>query len=830
MSRGLPLSILMLLVLSSPQARAWDPVSERPGLPIVSTAGEDGAMSLWRNPANLAFDQDPSYGILYSQTIDETGDAGVAAARNLGPIGIGGAYRSSPAGEGWWTVSSGFGLKLGEHLSVGTHLGWQIPEGPENNFVTWDLGLGWRPFSWMGMSVIAQNIGDPAPDLASINDFDGQVEEKYGGGIVLRPIGNKLLIGADYLFTDLFSNDDSTTPSPDGLLEGSVRLSPVDGLVLRAYINDELTVGGGLEVFFGRHGVGANAQSPIDDADGSPRALLYATSSQNGERLFGSGRRVAGFVIDEVYPYQPQTGLLGSRSGESYMSLLNRIKKASTDPGVRGIFIHLEQTPFSVAQIQELRSLLQDARSQGKKVVVYLDRSTSNGAYLLASAADRVLLHPAASLNLVGLSAELRFLAGTFDLVGIGAQYVKRAEYKSAPEQYTRTHASSASREQINALLDQTFDKMVEDIADSRSRTVEQIARMIDEGPFTGQEALDQGLVDALVYPDQIEEQLKALHPRNPNLDLRYGLEGQMQGWRAPNEIAVIYVDGVIVTGKSRSSGGLLSPGRQAGSETIVRQLTQARRDPSVKAVVMRVDSPGGSAFASDEIWRAVERLKRRDKPVVVSMGGTAASGGYYVAAGATAIYAEPGTVTGSIGVYSGKFNVEGLYEKLGVSVEQYTRGRNAAMYSLSRPLDENEYAAMDRMVADTYRQFTEKVRQGRRMSEEEVEAVARGRVWTGTAAKENGLVDELGGFPEAVSRARQEAGIRPRAEVALITYNQRGSTAGELTRSTVQAMLGLESGDASALLPPEVALIHQWHQLSSEPVWAVMPYTLELR
>jgi len=809
---------LAVVLLSGP-ARAFDPAPERPDTPALSTAGTDGAMSLWRNPANLAFDTDRSYAVLYSQTLDETAGFNFAGARNLGPLGVGASYRTDPAGEGWWTVSSGLGLMLGRHFSAGTHVGIQMPEGSSNNFATWDVGLGWRPLSFMGFSAVAQNVGDPAPELG--------VESRYGGGIVLRPIGDRIYLGADYLFSNIFQQQNGqTTAQPEGIYELTVRAEPTDGLVLRAYYNQDRILGGGLEMHFGRHGGGAYAQGGLGD-EGTPSALAYAASSTDNDRLFGTGRRVAGFLVDEAYPYQPSTGLFGVRSSEGYISLLNRIHEAAGDPSVKGIFIHLQRASFSLAQIEELRTQLTEARSEGKSVVVYLDRSTSNAAYMLACAADKVYLHPAADLNLVGLSAELQFYAGALDLVGVGAQYARRAEYKSAPEQYIASESSQANREQMNALLDGTFTVLTEGIADGRSRSAEQVAALIDEGPFTADEALERGLVDGLIYPDQVEEKLEELIPKG-NLSLGYGRRGQMQGWRAPNEIAVVYVDGVIVTGPSSQGGGLLgSGGPQAGSDTIVKQLLLARRDPSVKAVVLRVDSPGGSAFASDEIWRAVERVKAKGKPVIVSMGGTAASGGYYVAAGATAIYAMPSTVTGSIGVYSGRFNIEGVYEKLGVQVEQYTRGRNAAMYSLSKPMDDSEYAAMDRMVANTYAQFRDRVGTGREMSEEELDEVTRGRVWTGVAAHENGLVDELGTFHDAVSRARVEAGIRPRAEAALINYSNSGSRTGEVARTTVRAWV---TPDLGVVLPPELVMLETWRALQGDPVWALMPYHLELR
>ncbi len=817
MTARLLCSSALTALLFSPAAHAWDPAPERPGLPSLSTAGGDGAMSLWRNPSLLAFDPDQSYAILLEQVLGSPTGSSLSAVTNRGPLGMGLAWRGGVDTESWWTVSSGLGMMLSRNVAMGVHLGWQIPEGADNNFVTWDVGLGWRPKSWLGLSGVAQNIGDPAPDQG--------VEERYGGGLVLRPLGERLLLGADYLFTGLFERSGGqTTAAPEGVLEGSIRAVPIEGLVLRAYANQEGTVGGGLEVFFGRSGLGTHAQASLS-GDASPRALLYTTSNPSSAHLFASGRQVATFIFEAPYPYQPVSRLLSS-STESYLGLLTRMRQAAVDPDVQGLLVHLQSTSFSMAQVEELRAVIEEAQSHGKTVVAYMDRASGNSDYLLASAADQVYLHPAGELSLIGMSAELQFLAGTLELIGIEPQYVKRGIYKSSPERFTHTEASAANREQINALLDDLFAHLRDGIAEGRGRTAEQVSRLIDQGPFTGQEAVDRGLVDALVYPDQIEARLNELLPQEADLDTAYAMEDGLSGWRAANEIAVIYVDGVIVSGTS-SVPGLLGGSRSAGSETIVRKLSQARQDDSVKAVVLRVDSPGGSAFASDEIWRAVERLKEEGKPVIVSMGGTAASGGYYVAAGATAIYALPSTITGSIGVYSGKFSASELYDRIGLNVEQYTRGRHAAMYSMSTSLDASELAAMDRMVSDVYRQFKEKVERGRGMSDEAVEAVARGRVWSGASAKAQGLVDELGGFHDAVERARQEAGIAEDADVELVAYRSRGSEDGSLTRTVIHALLGPQ---LEQTLPPELALISQWRLLSDERVWAVMPYHLEVR
>jgi protease-4 len=245
--------------------------------------------------------------------------------------------------------------------------------------------------------------------------------------------------------------------------------------------------------------------------------------------------------------------------------------------------------------------------------------------------------------------------------------------------------------------------------------------------------------------------------------------------------------------------------------------------------VLLRVDSPGGSAFGSDEIWREIERLKE-DKPIVVSMGGLAASGGYWVSMNANAIYAQSTTITGSIGVISSKFSLEDLYDKIGLKYEVYNRGRNAAMYSLSKPWDDVEMAAVDRMVGETYTRFKKKVSEGRSIDETTVDTIARGRVWSGTAGKARGLVDEIGGFPQALERLKKEAGISPKAKVDVITYDTRGGSA--VARQTVGAVRTalFQKVEEEPILPPELRILQDWRLLQDDPVLAVMPYQLVVR
>ena len=811
-----PLSSLILLLCGLPSiAQAQDTLSgaERPLLPAWSTAGDDGAPALWSNPGNLALDPDPSWALFYRQDIESGSPSSFAAAGNTGPLGFGLAYTGGPATQSWWTLSSGFGLRLDRDLSLGMHLGWQLPEGVGGNFATWDLGVGWRPLTWLGFSGVFQNIG--------VSGRAG-VRSRSGVGLALRPWGERAQLGLDAFGVGIDTNN------PELQLQASLRLEPVKGLLLRFSGDQTGRIGAGAEIYFGKVGAGAHAIASLDGA-AAPTTIGYARSTSPEKDLFGKGNTVPTFTLDKAFPYEPPPSLFGRVGGGSYADLLERLQMAVDDPAVTGIVMEVEALPFSLAQVEELRAVIADARAHGKPVVAYL-KSASNGAYLFASSADRVYLHPAGEVDLVGLSAEVQFYRGVFDLIGIEPQFAKRAEYKSSPEAYTEYGSSPAAREQMDALLDDMHGRLVSRIAEDRGRSNDQVQSLVDGGPYSAKEAEEKGLIDGTCYPDELGQRLESLMPDGYKRTDDYAENLGVSGWRSPHELAVIYITGAIVSGPT-SPPGLFGGAWTAGSDTIVAQLRRAALEDSVKAVVIRVDSPGGSAFASDEIWHAVELVKKRGKPVIVSMGGVAASGGYYVSAGADAIYAEPTTITGSIGVYSGKFSAGTLFEKLGINTEIYSRGRKAGMYATSRPMDEVEFAAMDRMVGQTYEQFKERVSEGRGLSMEEVEEVARGRVWSGTRAKEQGLVDELGGFQDAMKRALEEAGIPEAAKVGIVTYDYRVSPRGQVSRRSAMSLrTALKAPMPTLKLPDELAILEQWAALRDESVWAVMPYTIEIK
>lgn len=807
---------------------------DRPHLPGWSVAGDDGAGALWANPANLALDPDPSWIVLGTQQTDAGVDRGrsLAFAGNLGALGVGIRTVDSPLGGAWWTVSSGLGIRLDRTVSLGGHLAWQLPEGPDNNFMTGDLSLSWRPTSWLGSSVAVWNIGRWEDDTARAH---------FVPGLVLRPWEDKLYVGVDYVQPFPESDGAEATRFGDGTLEGSVRIQAGKGWVIRLSGDQTGRVGGGFELYWGQSGVGGFVDTPVDGST-DVLATLYGRTPPGARHRLSTGPRVARFQLDQSYPYREPSGFFSAR-GETYLHLMSRLHAAANDPTLDGVVIEIDSAPFSFAQIEELRAQIAAMRAAGQKVVVYLDRYPDNRAYFLASAADTVLLHPSGDLELVGLSAEMQYFRGALDMLGVEPQVAKRSEYKSAPEAMMRTESSGPAREQMNALLDDLSQHLVTAIATDRGWEPEHVKALIDQGPFTADDALEHRLVDALVYPDEVDEELDSLFTDRHNVERNYGNDRDTAGWLPRREVAVITIDGGIVSGGS-GGPGFFGGGYTAGSDTIVTQLEAAASESSIKAVVLRVDSPGGSSFASDEIWRAVERVKKAGKPVVVSMGSVAASGGYYVAAGADAIVASPSTITGSIGVYAGpKFSLEGLYEKVGIGSEMYVRGRNAAMWSISKPMDDHEFAALDRMVGHTYAQFKSRVGDGRGLDADQVESVARGRVWSGVDAQDQGLVDEMGGFYDAVRLACAKAEIEVE-RVSLLQLYSRGRGDGEVvgrplgvgqsTHPALQRMaraVGFEDLFRPSLPSlPVLEELERWHSMSGETTLMLMPYAVQIQ
>jgi protease IV len=470
-------------------------------------------------------------------------------------------------------------------------------------------------------------------------------------------------------------------------------------------------------------------------------------------------------------PEEPSSSELGAffeRKPPSLRSLVDGLDRAAGDPSIQGVVLRIGLLSDSGwAKAQELRQAVKRFRNTKKPVYAYIEMC-GNKEYFVASACTKIYAVPTAMLNVTGLSAEVLFLRKTLDKLGIEAQFEGVGKYKNAPNQYTESSFTEPHREQMEALVDSLFGQYLSAIAAGRGRKSEEVRALLDLGPFDGQGARAAGLVDELLYEDQLLDKLAKAQRVSLGHYLR-GREGFDLG-RQP-KIAVIHIVGEIIPGPNRDSvwGGE----GYAGSQTIAAALREARDDSGVKAIMLRVDSPGGVVTAADVIWREVEQA-RKVKPVVTSFGDVAASGGYYVAMSSDAIVAQPGTITGSIGVFSGKMCLRGLYEKIGMTKEIVQRGENSALFSDYRPWSEAQRARVRSLTTAVYKDFVTKVAQGRKRSYEDIDLVAQGRVWSGSEALERRLVDRLGGIDTALALAKDKAGISKEQKVKLVFLPRR--------------------------------------------------------
>lgn len=474
--------------------------------------------------------------------------------------------------------------------------------------------------------------------------------------------------------------------------------------------------------------------------------------------------------LEEVEP----GGVLGQlfEAPDTVRSVVDLLRSAKTDRRITSVILRPTGNAALWGKVQEIRDAIIDYRQSGKPIVAYLEFGGEQELYL-ASACDKVFLLPTASLDLTGLASYELFLRGTLDKIGVTPDALHIGEYKTASNTFTEHTYTAAHREMAESLNRDLFDQLIRGLADGRHKSEAEIRTLIDQGPFLPEEAVRTGLVDDLAYEDELDDKV-TLGSGRPHYVEQGDYRSAAPGSSASDggRIAVIYAVGLITSGRSSYD----SPqGQVTGSDTLVSYLRKARADRSVKAIVLRIDSPGGSAIASDVIWREV-LLTRQVKPVIASMSDVAASGGYYIAMPAHVIVAQPATLTGSIGVVMIKFVIGGTLEKLGLNMEHVQEGRYADIYSPVRPFSPEERAKMEEQLQATYDAFVEKAASGRHTTPEKIDEVGQGRVWTGRQAKQIGLVDELGGLDRAVQIAKERAGIAADRGVELVVYPPRRS------------------------------------------------------
>ena len=464
--------------------------------------------------------------------------------------------------------------------------------------------------------------------------------------------------------------------------------------------------------------------------------------------------------------------LLGSEP--SLRDVLDGIETASSDPRVKVLLARVGDDELGLAKIQELCDAIAAFRAKGKFALAFADSFGEFGPgtrpYYLATAFDEIWLQPMGNVGLTGLYAEVPFFKGTLDLLGIVPEFDHREEFKTAMNSLTETKMTPPHREEVDALLASIGGQIIHGIAEGRKLPEAEVREAIDRGPLLADEARQAKLVDRLGYRDEVLAQARAHAGSGAELTgLTTYLDRAGRPHREGSTIALIYGSGLIQ--RAASSANPLTESNVMAATEITRAFRAAVRDPAVRAILFRIDSPGGSVVASESIWREVVFARERGKPVVVSMGDVAGSGGYYVAAAADKIVAEPSTLTGSIGVLAGKLVVSDLFRKLGMSTDSAQVGANAAMYSSTSEFSTRAHSRLEAFLDETYKGFKDHVASGRHMTQEEVEEVARGRVWSGEDAKARGLVDELGGSAVALRLAKEAAKLAPDAAVKLTVF-----------------------------------------------------------
>ncbi len=491
-------------------------------------------------------------------------------------------------------------------------------------------------------------------------------------------------------------------------------------------------------------------------------------------------------------------------------------QKAKRDNRIQAIVLRLGALQCGWAKINELRDLVVEFRKTGKKVYATIEESLdADKEYFLATACDRIILHPSGIMLANGIGGYFPFFKRGLEKLGIEYEVENIEEYKTAMNEFTKEGFTPSHQEMMESIYGDIYSNYVRTIALARGKSEQEIKALLDYGFFQGPKAKEAGMVDDVLYEDELQELLQERGRRlNKISQERYSkINPSSLGLYRGRKIALIYGMGTILTGEGMY--------QIMGGSTVARWIRQARRDESIEAIVFRIDSPGGSAVGSDVIWREVV-LAKREKPIVVSMSDLAGSGGYWIAMSAHKIIAQPQTWTGSIGVIWGKPNMAKFYEKLGVSAERLTFGDKADIFSTFRKWTPEERALIKKEMSWTYEQFLTKVAEGRKMTKEEVHKIGRGRVWTGNQAREIGLVDELGGLSKAIDLAKDLAGIPAAEQVKLVVQPKKVSF--------FDMFFGRRFIQSDVVLDPRLEKTFNTLKLLETPrIWAIMPFWISL-
>lgn len=723
-------------------------------IPPQSVATTNDVFAIRTNPAGLVLNEGFQFGYLndfadnqfnYSSFYFSSGREDIATGfsffrqnfNNENPF----RYRFVSSNRVQSGLSIGYGIDFGKSMAP-----------------MFDLGFVFHPARFISLGAAGANL--------SANNGAAAI---YRGGVGLRPLGNRFSVSADIIYSD------------GEFIDSEFQLSTeiIDGLQLKGYYRNESQVAGiGIGINFNHHGV-----QGFQDLDGTgiySRPVGAYHYSQSRKRSFFRAEEKQRYIKIEIdgllVENKPENRFLRPRfPGRTVTSLVLEIQRYSQKADIDGLILDIKNPRGGIAKYQEIRRALLKFKLSGKRIIAYMDQA-GNGEYYLASAADKIYLNPAGGLWLTGASVQLTFAKDLLEKIGVAAEFIHTGEYKTAGNMFSEDSATAAQLEQLNRYLDDYYDHFTSNIADSRGLSQDSVKSIVDSGPHTPQSALELGMVDSLLYEDELK---KLIEGDNPLFSSQVVVEAEsyhrydmwQYDWEPPvlNKIAVIYATGAITMGESNRSP--FSGQMSMGAETMRKAIQQARDDNQVKAIVLRIDSPGGSSLASDLIWRELHRTVTGDnpKPVIVSMSDAAASGGYYIATPVDSILVNPGTVTGSIGVIASTVSFGELYKKVGINTQILKRGENADFLSGPDSLSHREREKIRALISDTYDRFVDRVSDGRSLAADSVYALAQGRIYSGEHAVEVGLADRIGGIEDAIILAKKSSDIPEEEQVKLV-------------------------------------------------------------
>ena len=765
----------LLLVASTLRAQTSQFVTDGVRLPDRSVTTESGAQSVEVNPAGLGFME--SIEARYTLELDAETDNGedlpftdqhaafAAGGTDWFGLGLGFQWLDRPVVSGppihYQKYSLALALRPFENVSFGGGLNFfgTSQDRQLNDLTSLDLGAMWRPSQYFGFGLALRDTNPPY--LRPERGLPLRIQP----GAAFRLLDGRFVVDSQLSWVP---REDTIAYSP------RLDITPVDGLRFfgraRFPFNSDISLAedtptrfvAGLEFSLGEVGLASGAMfrsSTDSDDDGysgqtqsvwvTPQTRPSLVPPKNRWVRVDLGGNIAERAVNSPF----------AASKRSFLDLLLHVRELADDPSVAGVVFEVGPNDLGYGQAWEIRREIEYLNDAGTTTAIYLTQPDFTGAYL-ASAADKTYLMPAEPYAPQGVRASMLNYAEALSNIGIKAEFLRIGDYKSAPETFVRREPSKADIEQTTTFIDTIYDEVVSSIADERGLDRQDVVDAIDSIPILPDRAVERGFADKIVYPDEIRPHLAEEYGASNLLGAGYDpTPAPRQGWDGGPEVAVVYIDGSIVRGPS--SNPPLFGDTLSGSETITRVLEDLGRDPNVRAIVIRVDSPGGSAVASDLIYRQIRRVAQV-KPVVASMGDIAASGGYYVAAGADTIFATPNTLTGSIGIFSGKFSIGQLADLIGINHTEIQRGKRNGQFGLFDEWSDPQRESVSESIHYLYRLFLQQAAETRPLSADEIDKVARGRIWVAQQAKEKKLVDKLGGLVDAIHYAESKAGIRP--------------------------------------------------------------------